>query len=335
MENRGFCKIDGTKRRNPDSVNSSNRVKLNQMTVQNPHDKFFRDSFSRLNIARGFLEEYLPPDVHDELQLDTLELQSDSFVDDELQTHQTDILYSARQQSGETAFVYLLFEHKSYVDSDISLQLLRYLVRIWTRQRQNGEALRPIIPIVIYHGERSWNVATDFSAQFDPPIPDALKPYMPQFNYLLRDFSHRSDLDLRGDLFLLSVLTFLRAIKSPTIRAQLPHLIRLATQLSTQGNALEFALKIMYYLVVSNDDISRQDILNAIDSAEGEKLVTTLARQWVEEGIEEGIRRGEENKAKTIARNLLSIMSNEHISKVTGLSVEEVAELRAGNMRST
>ena len=30
------------------------------MTVQNPHDKFFRESFGRIHIARNYLEEYLP-----------------------------------------------------------------------------------------------------------------------------------------------------------------------------------------------------------------------------------------------------------------------------------
>ncbi|MCP4425221.1 MAG: hypothetical protein GY803_12060 [Chloroflexi bacterium] len=33
------------------------------MTVQNPHDRFFRDSFGRPEIARNYLEEYLPAEV--------------------------------------------------------------------------------------------------------------------------------------------------------------------------------------------------------------------------------------------------------------------------------
>ncbi|MBE2202046.1 MAG: Rpn family recombination-promoting nuclease/putative transposase [Anaerolinea sp.] len=30
------------------------------MTVQNPHDRFFRESFGRIEVARNYLEEYLP-----------------------------------------------------------------------------------------------------------------------------------------------------------------------------------------------------------------------------------------------------------------------------------
>ncbi|MEI0529735.1 hypothetical protein R4J00_13960, partial [Brachyspira intermedia] len=47
-----------------------------------------------------------------------------------------------------------------------------------------------------------------------------------------------------------------------------------------------------------------------------------------EEGIKEGIEQGEINKAKDIALNLKNMnMSNEDISKITGLSLEEVKNL--------
>ncbi|NJN53870.1 MAG: Rpn family recombination-promoting nuclease/putative transposase [Anaerolineae bacterium] len=39
------------------------------MTVQNPHDKFFRDSFSRPEIVRNYLEEYLPAELRALLNL--------------------------------------------------------------------------------------------------------------------------------------------------------------------------------------------------------------------------------------------------------------------------
>lgn len=39
------------------------------MSVQNPHDCFFRESFGRLEIARNYLEEYLPANVRRLLNL--------------------------------------------------------------------------------------------------------------------------------------------------------------------------------------------------------------------------------------------------------------------------
>ena len=48
---------------------------FNMSELQNPHDRFFRETFSRLEVARDFLTEYLPSEVVAVLNLDTLELQ--------------------------------------------------------------------------------------------------------------------------------------------------------------------------------------------------------------------------------------------------------------------
>lgn len=55
--------------------------------LSNPHDKFFKEAFSRLEVARDFLAQQLPPAVLDHIALDTLELQKDTFVDPELAEH--------------------------------------------------------------------------------------------------------------------------------------------------------------------------------------------------------------------------------------------------------
>ncbi len=48
----------------------------------------------------------------------------------------------------------------------------------------------------------------------------------------------------------------------------------------------------------------------------------------IEQGIEKGIEQGKINKAKDIALNLKNMnMSNEDISKITGLSLEEIKKL--------
>ena len=113
------------------------------MSVQNPHDRFFRQSFGRPDIARNFLEEYLPPDLQQALDLNTLVLQDGSFVDEEMQTHHTDLVYQVGLTHNSHAYLYFLFEHKSYPDPWVAFQLLRYMTRLWERQRQGKEPLAP------------------------------------------------------------------------------------------------------------------------------------------------------------------------------------------------
>jgi predicted transposase YdaD len=91
-----------------------------------PHDKFVRTVWAVMRAARSLAPGYLDENVVECLLLDTLELRQGAFVDEELKSHHTDLLYSCRlKDSDEEVFIYILLEHKSYPDSWIALQLLR------------------------------------------------------------------------------------------------------------------------------------------------------------------------------------------------------------------
>ena len=74
-------------------------------------------------------------------------------------------------------------EHKSYVESWINLDLLRYRVRIWEQWLNAGNAgpLPVIVPVVFYHGAAGWSV----SRQFADGVADApaLLDYVPHCVY--------------------------------------------------------------------------------------------------------------------------------------------------------
>jgi len=71
-----------------------------------------------------------------------------------------DLLYHVNLHKQGDAYLYILLEHKSYPDPQTPFQLLRYLVRIWERDSREGEDLRPIVPVVVYHGQERWRAAT-------------------------------------------------------------------------------------------------------------------------------------------------------------------------------
>ncbi|MFO7902067.1 MAG: Rpn family recombination-promoting nuclease/putative transposase, partial [Pirellulaceae bacterium] len=52
--------------------------------VINPHDKFFRTALSHRHIATDFLANYLPANVAEQLNLDSLHREPVSYVDEEL-----------------------------------------------------------------------------------------------------------------------------------------------------------------------------------------------------------------------------------------------------------
>ncbi|HLC16277.1 MAG TPA: Rpn family recombination-promoting nuclease/putative transposase [Thermodesulfovibrionia bacterium] len=65
--------------------------------LENPHDKFFKEVFSRHEAARDFLVHYLPKEIAELIDLEFLEISKDSFVDEELQEHFCDILPVQKQ----------------------------------------------------------------------------------------------------------------------------------------------------------------------------------------------------------------------------------------------
>ena len=255
------------------------------MIVKNPHDKFFYDSFGRPEIARNFLEEYLPAEIRQLLNLEHLVWQKDRFHDPEMKEYRSDLLYQSKLTTGEAAYIYILFEHKSYVDRMVGFQILEYIVRLWAEQEKLKQPFSPIFPIVIYHGEQPWRVSTEFLALFD--VPEALRPYMPNFHYL----SHLSEEAIRGEVWLRVTLTVLRAIFDPQLRKELPRLVTLIFELRKQKTGLAYIRAILYYLTMATGKVSRQDLRAALlqQGPIGEKTMMTIAEEFIQEGKVEGI----------------------------------------------
>ncbi|MEW6220673.1 MAG: Rpn family recombination-promoting nuclease/putative transposase [Thermodesulfobacteriota bacterium] len=61
--------------------------------VANPHDRFVKEVLGRPDTARDFLANYLPPAVVACLDLSSLDVVKDSFVDPQLAEHLSDLLY--------------------------------------------------------------------------------------------------------------------------------------------------------------------------------------------------------------------------------------------------
>ncbi len=196
--------------------------------IRKAHDKFIRDLMSRKEVVRDFLRNYLDKELVSLLDLSTLEIKKDTFVDQELGEHFSDILYQLKFRNGQDAKVYVLIEHKSYSDYLVAFQLLRYMVRIWElelkqqeieRKKERKEkkqqekkkkkdkkdkkqkkesvqqeklTLTPILPIVFYHGTQEWKVPLGFHDIF-LDLPSLLAPYVPDFRYFLYDLTTVND----------------------------------------------------------------------------------------------------------------------------------------------
>ena len=178
---------------------------MNQLN--NPHDKFFKETFSRLEVAQSFIEEVFPPDLLERLNLSALKRVNDSFTDAELEEHLADIVYQT-EYAGQKTLVTLLFEHKSYVQKYPHLQLLQYILNIWKEERKQKKKLSVIIPVIIHHGEGSWKYKSMKSYFKD--LHPSLNRFIPDFDYLLFTLDKIDDNQISNfQNLLLSVTTML------------------------------------------------------------------------------------------------------------------------------
>ncbi|MCB1160899.1 MAG: Rpn family recombination-promoting nuclease/putative transposase, partial [Leptospiraceae bacterium] len=66
------------------------------MNSENIHDKFFKSLMTEKENAIDFFQNYLPPELLKEIDLETLELEKESFVDDKLKEGFSDVLYRVK-----------------------------------------------------------------------------------------------------------------------------------------------------------------------------------------------------------------------------------------------
>jgi predicted transposase YdaD len=169
-------------------------------SLPTPHNNFFHFALSHLPSARSLIETQLSRTALAELDLDTLKLESGTFIDADLREKFSDLLMSVRLASGEAAdqaLVYFLFEHKSQSDPLTVFQLLSYIVRIWEKRLREGLPLCPIVPLVVYHGDSGWTAARNMREVVSSP--SGLADYQVDFRFPLLDLSHLADHEIEGE----------------------------------------------------------------------------------------------------------------------------------------
>ena len=135
------------------------------------------------------MQTALPDTLRHGFDWTTLTLVDGTFVDEDLQGSQSDLLYQVEHtESGRSVSVYMLFEHQSSPDPWMRFRLLRYSCRIWEAERRDDPQrsdLRPIVPVVFCQGTRGWNHSTEFADLF----PEAVRslPWVPRFTHELLD----------------------------------------------------------------------------------------------------------------------------------------------------
>jgi hypothetical protein len=236
---------------------------------------------------------------------------SREFVTDDWRYREGDLVFEIPYRRGQDTtrlMVCLLLEHQSDTDAVMPLRMLYQAVmywdglwRTWTEQPRPRPPLRlrPVLPVVLYTGERPWGSNETLQDLCDgPPELLAFLPiWRPQFWSLA---AHTPEELLAGGP-LLQLLAVMRAIREDT-----PRFLAFYREASTHVAALsdaeqvrwqELVQALLSYGVWRRPVADRESCIEAVRqtnprrNTEVTNMAKTIAEAWMDEGALRGARR--------------------------------------------
>lgn len=176
-------------------------------------DPLLCSQFLRDNIDIPILKSVQPEDIEDVTAHYQTFIGSDYRADTvkKVKLRISKDIQTLENIENESLYLISLIDHKSGVDYDVSMQLLKYMVCIWTQYEKEMETIQkgisnlkdfrypPILPIVYYEGIGKWTVGMHLHERV--LMNQIFGEYIPDFTYRLvriQDYSN-TDLLARGD----------------------------------------------------------------------------------------------------------------------------------------
>lgn len=287
-----------------------------------PHDAVFKTFLSRLETARDFIEIHLPPALIRICKLDTLHLESGSFLEDSLRPYYSDILYSLETTCGH-GYVHILIEHQSSPDKNMAFRLMRYAIAAMHQHLEAGHNTLPlVIPILFYQGRRSpypWSLNW-LEAFNDPDIAHQL--YSTAFP--LVDITVIPDEEIMQHRSMAALTLIQKHIRQRDMAQLLDKLTVLLLLEQMSGQQLTTLIN---YIAQAGEAQDVHTLLFGLAQRvpqHGETLMT-FAEKLRNEGMQEGRRVALQEIAEAMLKRGLD---SEAIMEITGLSKDELQQLR-------
>ncbi|UNH26600.1 Rpn family recombination-promoting nuclease/putative transposase [Moellerella wisconsensis] len=305
------------------------------------HDGAFKGFMTQVDSARDFFEIHLPEHIKSLCDFSTLALTNSSFIDKQLRSRLSDVLYSVHTTQGE-GYIYLLVEHQSSPDKLMAWRLIHYAFLAMNQHLQQGHKILPlVVPVLFYHGGRS---PYPFSQLWTDcfPLPDIA-------NHLYTRPFPLVDVTVIDDNQLVNhrkVAVMELAMKHKYLRDEFEQVIPLlAHALNQHYNSDNDIVTILNYLFIALDSPNFEHIVEQLSQQadKHQEVIMNIAQRLQDKGRQEGLQQGiaqgieqgiEQERLRArqcqveLARNLLKSGINlELLIKNTGLTREELISL--------
>lgn len=177
-----------------------------------------------------------------------------------------------------------------------------------------------IIPIIIYHGERNWDVSIYLPVNRE--LSSASK-YAQNFNYEFFDISHIPDDQIRGSALLRIVFLTMKYIHNQQILNKLDDILVIFEEMSHVASIANDLNTFALYIETAAPQNLRQRLSEKIKSWERRDDMPEISKTFQrlkDEGRVEG-------KIEVAQQMIQKGMSKELVQEITGLPIEKIIEL--------
>ncbi|WGL99871.1 Rpn family recombination-promoting nuclease/putative transposase (plasmid) [Arsenophonus sp. aPb] len=278
--------------------------------------------------------------------LETIRIESGSFIDEEMKNYQSDILYSVSTTKGK-GYLYLLVEHQSTPDKLIAWRLIKYSMGAMQKHLEAGHKKLPLVyPILFYAGEKSPHPHS--TCWFDCFSNSELAEKIYTEPFKLVDVTTLDD----GEIMKHHRIALLEFVQKHIRQRDMSELLHeIAKLLSYDYYTEKQAVTMMNYLIQEGNAKNPIEFVTNIakNSEKHKEALMTIAQALRQEGIQEGMQKGrlegklegiqegmQKGKLKgerdtkiTIARQLIKNgVKREIIKMSTGLTDAELNNLK-------
>lgn len=303
---------------------SNDIIIISKDTIFQVHDKTFKEILKNSIEMTKFLKSFIGLEVNSE----NLKICNSNFITNDYKRRESDILYKNINKN-----IFYLIEHQSTINVDMPRRILEYSTEIMREIKKNKlELSNPlIVPIVIYTGNKNWNVPTNFSntQTFDS---NNKKFTIKQF-YKLIDINKFNVEKLKTINNKISYMLLIEKCRNHLELAQTLEYIALhAVSVDTK----EWVNNLITYVFAKTlDDDSKLKILKILYKEENKSMEDLIERinnnikLEKKKNIKIGETRGKlENLFLTIKNMLNFNLTDEEIIKYTNATQEQIDQVR-------
>ena len=296
--------------------------------MSHEHDSGYRYLFSAPELVRDLIFGFVPDEWLHSLDYGTLERVDGSYITEDFRSRADDIVWRVKV-GAEWIYLYLLIEFQSTVDKYMALRMMVYTGLLYQDIIKQGGVLAdgrlpPVLPMVLYNGERRWTAATDV---FDliPPVPGLVEQFKPRMKYLLVDERVHTDSEFASQKNLAAAVF---RLEHPANLENLRELLRLLeswladrpdlSKMMARWIRATLMRKPKYHILLPQvDDLQEMNVMLA-------DRLEEWAHQYEAEGMQKGMQQGEALALQKLISRRFGTLAPDVLLRITAASKEQL-----------